>query len=384
MFSDLCSYYYRWYHERPVLITPERTQELRRLHAILVKCAHHLCGVWQDFLPLGSREAAILQEQSRYPLKLGTWRPDYLAASDGSLRLCEITSRFFAHGIFLSWFSHEWARSFLERFPQAEWDDRYGALLDKMKAITAGRPRMYVLKSADRTSEIRLYKRFYEAQGISVSVLESDVVERHLDEWAQSDCFLVGALNQVDIMWMEDSTLRAMMECGMYSDFRNIFLVHDKRFMSLWFDDRFTGGCLSEEETAFLRAHSIPTFNASDKLPEALADKDAWIVKPCRLGKSEGVRAGAMCSKWEWRRLLRHPEGYIIQPFIPQRTFPTTWEGKQYLDYICGMMLCVDDDYFDSGLVRCSSLPVTNVGDDRKAAVIHSGSPELVPYCDVL
>ena len=48
------------------------------------------------------------------------------------------------------------------------------------------------------------------------------------------------------------------------------------------------------------------------------------------------------------------------------------------------MMLCVDDEYFDSGLFRFSSLPVTNIGDDRKAAPIHSASPDLIPYCDVL
>ena len=384
MYSDLASYYHRWYHSRPVLITPERRDELRKLAAVLLKCARHFPDVWQDFLPLGERERDILAEQSRWPLRLGTWRPDYIITPEGSLLLCEITSRFFAHGIFMSWFSHDWAGRFMERFPGAQWDDRFGDSMRKMLEITGGRPRMYVLKSADRTGEIRLYKRFYEAHGMSVTVLEYPEVEARRDEWAQPDCFLVSGLNQKDIMSLDDKTLRAMMELGMYSDFRNVFLLHDKRFMGLWFDDSFTSGCLSAEETAFLRSHAIPTCNAADMLPLAIRNREQFIIKPCRLGKSEGVLAGPLCSARSWKQALEHPEGYVIQPFMRQKTFRTRWEGRTFDDYMCGMMLCVDDEYFDSGYFRCSSLPVTNVGDDRKAAVIHSGSQELVPYCDVL
>ena len=384
MYSDLASYYYRWYHPRPVLITQQRCDELRRLHAILLKCCHHFVAGWERWLPLGGRETAILHEQERYPLRLGTWRSDYLAATDGSLRLCEITSRFFGHGVFLSWFAHDWAQDFLKAHPGAQWQDRYPALLDKMLELTAGRPRMCVLKSSDRTSEIRLYRRFYEAHGIDFSIFEAEQVERRRPEWDLPECTLISALNQRDIMAMEDGTLQAMMERGMISDMRNIFLVHDKRFMQLWFDDAFTGECLTAEETAFLRSHAIPTFALEDHLQEALDHKDDYIIKPCRLGKSEGVYAGPLTPKAKWRRILRKPQGYIIQPFIPQRTFPTVWEGEPYEDYLCGMMLCVDDEYFDSGLFRFSSLPVTNIGDDRKAAPIHSASPELIPYCDVL
>lgn len=384
MYSDLAPYYYRWYHQRPVLITPQRRDELRRVHAILLKCCHHLCAEWRRFLPLGERERAILQEQERHPLRLGTWRPDYIVSTDGALHLCEITSRFFAHGIFMSRFGRDWAQRFLEGFPAAVCDDSYPLLMSKMLSLAGGRPRMYVFKSSDKTSEIRLYRRFYEAHDIDFFLLEAEEAERRRGEWDLPECTLVSALNQRDIMSYSDGTLRAMMERGMLSDMRNIFLVHDKRFMQLWFDDAFTRECLTDEETAFLRSHAIPTFALEDRLQDALAHKDAWIIKPCRLGKSEGVHAGVMTSKAEWRRILRHPEGYVIQPFLAQRTYPTVWEGTPYDDYICGMMLCVDDEYFDSGFFRCSSLPVTNVGDDRKAAMIHSGSVELIPYCDVL
>ena len=109
-----------------------------------------------------------------------------------------------------------------------------------------------------------------------------------------------------------------------------------------------------------------------------------FIIKPYCLGKSEGVHAGALTSQEDWDKLLENPEGMIVQPFLKQRTYKTVWEGTEYEDYMCGMMLCVNDRYFGDGLFRCSSLPVTNVGDDRKACSIDTDDPELLAHCDIL
>ena len=394
MFDDLASYYLRWYHDRPVGITSQRRDELRRLHGILYRCAEFFALNWRDYvpsvLPLGDRELEILELQSRYPFRAGTWRPDYIVTRDGELKLCEITSRFFAHGIFLSVFAEYTADRFMARFPGKERETRYGELMDYMRALPGGRRQLYVLKSADRTSEIRLYKRFYEAEGCSLEVIEAPEVEARRAEWAREGSFVFSALNQQDLLGYGTDTLRAMMDVGMVSDFRNIFLIHDKRFMRLWSDDAFTGRFLDPDDAAFLRAHAIPTYDCTDPaaaavLEDARAHKDGYILKPCRLGKSEGVHAGVLERKCRWRRLWRRGvDGMILQPFLDQRTFPTEWEGKHFEDYLCGMMLCVDDRYFDSGLFRTSSLPVTNVGDDRKACPLHTDDPELLACCDVL
>jgi len=394
MFDDLASYYLRWYHDRPVGITSQRRDELRRLHTILYRCAEHFALNYRDFvpsvLPLGDKELEILELQSQYPFRAGTWRPDYIVTRDGALKLCEITSRFFGHGIFLSVFAEYAADRFMERFPGKERESRYGELMDCMRSLAADKKRLCVLKSADKSSEIRLYTRFYEAEGLEIIIIEAPEVEARRAEWARPDALVVSGLNQRDLLSYGMDTLRAMMDVGMVSDFRNIFLIHDKRFMRLWFDDAFTGACLSAEETAFLREHAIPTYDCSDPaaaavLEDARAHKDGYILKPCRLGKSEGVHAGVLERRLGWRRLWRRGvDGMILQPFLDQRTVPTEWEGKRFEDYFCGMMLCVDDRYFDSGLFRTSSLPVTNVGDDRKACPLHTDDPELLASCDIL
>ena len=391
MIRELTDYYLRWYHDRPMAITSPRREELSRLHGIIYKCAEHLALNWKEYvprwMPLGDRDLEILEYQSQFPFKAGTWRPDYIISEDGSLLICEITSRFFGHGIFLSRFAEEAADRFIARFPGASRDTEYPDLMDYMAGITGGRKKLFVLKSKDRTNEIRLYKDFYERQGCEVTVLEEWEVEDRRKEWSAEGSFVISALNQSDILSFGTDTVKAMTDAGMCSDFRNIFLLHDKRFMRLWFENGFTDRCLTAGETAFLRARSIPTWiwgepEASAVMEDALRNKDGYILKPYRLGKSEGVKAGALTTERVWKNLGK--DGMVIQPFIRQKTYRTVWEGQTFDDYICGMMLCVDDRYFGSGLFRTSSLPVTNIGDDRKACPLLTDDPRLLKYCDIL
>ena len=429
MIEGLIPYYLHWYHTKPVAITQARKRELERLHRVLYRCAEHFSLKYKDYvgryMPLSDKVMQILQMQENYPFRAGTWRPDYIITEDGSLKICEITSRFFAHGIFMSVFAETAADRFMGSFPGRTRSSSYPALMEYMLEILDGRREIFVLKSADRTSEIRLYKDFYERHGCSVAVLEAPEVEPRRKEWARPGVFLISALNQADILSFSPDTWRAMMDCGMYSEFRNIFLIHDKRFMRLWFEDSFTSACLSPGDTAFLRRHAIPTYildkedktlsngvgqnffdlfsgekvlvrevnkvlsrkteNVLCKTENVLSsNKDGFILKPYNLGKSEGVHAGVMTSQEDWEKLLEHPEGMIVQPFLKQRRYQTVWEGKTYQDYICGMMLCVNDRYFGNGLFRCSSLPVTNVGDDRKACPLETDDPEILAKCDVL
>lgn len=386
MFSEYKDYYLRWYHSRPVAITTPRREELRRLHKVMYKCIEYMVGHYEDwvpkYMPLSPREMDILKEQSRYRFKAGTYRPDYILSEDGQLMICEISSRFFAHGIFMSWFGEQDIARMLEDFPEKEYHSQFWDMMDYMLEIVGGKKQIFVFKSADKTAEIKLYKKFYEDHGISCEVIEVGQIEDRMQDWVH-DAFLVSAMNQNDILSLSDKTLEAMMAGGLCSDLRNIFLIHDKRFMALWFDDNFTSQCLDEEETVFLRQHAIPTFLT---LPEdALDNKDKYIIKPQRLGKSEGIMPGFRTKEEEWRRrLANNGEGMITQPFIKQKTFHTVWEGTPFEDYLCGMMTCVDDKYFESGYYRCSSFPLTNMFDDRKASPLYTDDKELLERCDIL
>ena len=396
--GEKAAYYGRWYHDRPMVITSARRDELRRLHRILYKCIAYMAEHYREYvsryMPLSDREMQILDLQSRYPFRAGTYRPDYLVSEKGGLLLCEITSRFFGHGIFMSYFADCAAEKFLRKIEAEEGIGAdlplYSTLnerLQYMLQITGDKKDIYVLKSADKTGEIALYKPFYEAFGKKVVVFEAEDVERNIDRWKKG--FVISALNQKDLTSFSEAALEAMIEAGMYSDFRTIFLIHDKRFMNLWFQDAFTDRCLTGEEAAFLRSHAIPTYlyrEGDEVWEEARRNKDGFILKHHRLGKSEKVYAGPLTDKMTWENLWKKGDvqNMVLQPFVRQRKYPTVWEGKPFEDYVCGMMLCADDRYFDSGMFRASSLPVTNIGDDRKVCPIHTDDPRILQRADIL
>ncbi|MBP5772013.1 MAG: hypothetical protein J6W75_11805 [Bacteroidaceae bacterium] len=410
LFADKTEYYHHWYHDRPMLITSERRDELRRMQALLYKCIAYMAEHYREwvpeYMPLDEKVMEILDCQSRYPFRAGAYRPDYLISEDGQLLLVEITSRFFGHGIWANYPSVVKAQQFMAAFPEVSWENRYDELLTYMRDIFhplggQGAP-IYVLKSSDRGSESAFYTKFYEYYGHEVTVYEADQVEAHIDLWSH-DAVVISALNQEDLLSFRMETLQAMIDARMLNDFRTIFLIHDKRFLHLIFVDAFTSQCLTEEETAFLRQHTIPTYLYNNRYKEiwedALQHKDRYILKPYDLGKSVGLYAGVMTDEETWKDAIQHSKfnihNYILQPFIHQRTYPCVWAGKHYDEYVCGMMLCVDDRYFDSGVFRTSSAPVTNKVDDRKMCVIHSDDErlragelssgmELKKYCFVL
>lgn len=392
LFADKTDYYHHWYHAKPMLITTECRDELRRVHSLLYKCIAYMAEHYREwvprYMPLDDKVMEILERQSRYPFRAGAYRPDYLISNDGRLLLVEITSRFFGHGIWFTYPSVIKAEQFMAANPGISWENRYNELLTYMRdAIPAGSP-IYVLKSSDRTSEIALYKKFYEYYGHEVTIYEAAEVEDNIAKWSRN-AVVFSALNQQDILSFKMETLQAMIDVRMINDFRTIFLAHDKRFLRLIFIDEFTRQCLTEEETKFLREHTIPTYTycSHPKIWEdALKHKDEYILKPYDLGKSVGLYAGVMTDEKNWSESLIASEkgGFILQPFIKQRTYPCEWEGKLYDEYICGMMLCMDDRYFDSGMFRTSSAPVTNKVDDRKMSAIHSDNEKLKKICYVL
>lgn len=392
LFADKTDYYHHWYHAKPMLITSERRDELHRMQSLLYKCIVYMAEHYREwvpqYMPLDEKVMKILDRQSRYPFRAGAYRPDYLISENGSLLLVEITSRFFGHGIWSNYPSVVKAEQFMMAHPNVSWENRYDELLTYMRDVIPAGKSIYVLKSSDRTPEIPLYKKFYEYYGHEVTVYEAEEVEAHIDQWSH-DAVVISALNQQDLLSFRMETLQAMIDARMLNDFRTIFLAHDKRFLHLIFVDDFTNQCLTQGETAFLRQHTIPTYlyNEHPEIWEdALIHKDNYILKPYDLGKSVGLYAGVMTDEETWKKSLIESEkgGFILQPFVKQRTYPCEWEGNHYDEYVCGLMLCMDDRYFDSGMFRTSSAPVTNKVDDRKMCVIHSDNGELKKNCFVL
>lgn len=371
------AYYARWIHTEPIVVTPERDRELHMLQKVLYACALHFAATWREWLHVVPHTDAVLETleyAERYPYVAGTWRPDVLMCADGSLRACEITSRFFGNGYFLSNFYA------MAGFGKARLNGavRLRSYMDEMLShfarMAEGKRRLVVLKSADPSDSIRLYVPFYEELGLSATILEFDAIERNLDLLGD-DALVVSALNQADLAKLTPEARHLMADVGCKNDFRTIYLLHDKRFFRLFFENAFTSGCLSTEDAAFLREHAVRTYLPT--LDEEVFDyardhKDGFIIKNHWLGKSEQVQAGCQCSQEAWEAFFESGmrENMILQPFLEPRSFEVTWEGHDYVDYVCGTMLTLDDRYYGPGVIRASNSRVINQGDDRKFSFV--------------
>lgn len=387
--TDLIPYYRSWAHDVPMVLSSKKDGEIGEIARILYKCCLHYIRHYREFLdliPYDDEILSILEFSEQYPYRAGTWRPDYVIREDGRILLCEITSRFFGNGYFLSYFMEHAGLVFAEEAGIRDRKSYFEDMLSYFADMRGEKKRLLVVKSADKSDSIRLYVPFYKALGMETVILEADQIESNLDLVKGS--MVVSALNQKDMLGLETDTLKTLVDAGMRNDMRTIFLLHDKRFFRLFHEKRFTDGCLTEEETAFLKKHTIETYIPGDGEIWDIArrEKDGFILKHHCLGKSEKVYAGCVTEKEEWERLYREGEvkNMILQPFIRQKLYPTVWKDVRLDDYVSGTILTVDDRYFGTGLFRTSTRPVINQTDAHKIAPLITDEAERIPGCHIL
>lgn len=383
--TELEKYYHRWYFDRPMVVTPQRDEEMHRITALLNRFLHFYADHYREYLdriPYSDQVLHFLEmQEERSPYQPGSARIDYLIDTEDHIKVCEITSRFFGNGYFTAFFADRKGRMLAEEHGVEVKDDRMEQLLSHYAAYAEGFDRVCLLKGSNRLAAWKLFMPFYEALGKKIQVIEVEEAEEEARKGTLDNCFLIGTFNQKDLCSQSEETIRRFLDCGYHNDFRAIFLSHDKRCLSLLFDDSVTSRFMTEEETAFLREHMIPTYlyQGNEALfGEARRNKDEYMLKTPCLGSSQMVYAGPMTSDEEWENLFAEGtvRDMVLQPYIRQRSVMNVWEGNEYREYITGTIMMVDDSYFGEGIFRSSSLEVLNKGDDRKVGYVLTDNVE--------
>ena len=384
--KDLERYYHRWYFDRPMLVSPKRDEELHRITILLNRFLHFYVRHYREYLdiiPYSPEVLRILSFQEEYGVyRPGTARIDYVMDRDRHIKVCEITSRFFGNGYFLSYFSDKKGRLLAGQYGLRLNDDRMEQLLSHFVGYTLPYDRICLIKGGDRSSAIQLYVPFYEALGKQVTIMGAEDMAHEMRRGTLDGALLISTMNQKELLGLSDDLIRKLIDGGCLNDFRSVFLSHDKRILSLLFDDSVTDRFMNQEETKFIREHVIRTWRyheSEDIWEDARRNKDRYILKHYCLGKSEKVYAGSMTSDGKWEQLFADGSvrEMILQPFILQHCCRNIWEGKEYGEYITGTILMLDDMYYGTGIFRSSSLEVLNKGDDRKIGYILTDNEEI-------
>ena len=141
---------------------------------------------------------------------------------------------------------------------------------------------------------------------------------------------------------------------------------------------------LEPGEIGLLQKYILPTYqygDGADAWEDALRHKDGYILKHHGRGRSEEVYAGCLIGEPQWQALFKPAKlkDMILQPFVQQKRFQGYTDGEWRDDFVTGILLCFNQEFFGPGLYRTSSQPVTNWGTFRKMAQLVAEVDERVP-----
>lgn len=367
----------------PVRISSEHYMEQKRLQHVLSKVLHRVVEGFgddsrlQEVFRLPSEVLELFEELKETPYRIGSYRPDFLIAG-GRMMVCEINARFATNGFLMTQYT---AEVFEKRQRGVSSFPFYTRAFDALTGrLAAGAP-SYIVKEREAGYDIHLLVNELRQVGYPVQVIGPGAL-RELAA-TNSNCNLIMELHQSEIQNPE--TLRQLKilcrRSPHYNDLRTVFLVHDKRMLSVFHRDDLIRDYCDSEDVAFLQAHVVPTYLPGDShcevLADAIAHQDQWIIKPSLFGKGEGIVLGHTVSRDSWHRLLEQcvqQQCFVLQKFVRQEPLPVLTCNNDCLSIepmnVVGTMLCFDDAFIGPGVYRASRSEIVNVA---------SGGTVLVP-----
>lgn len=371
-----CDYFRPWTYDIPLAIRPETHERMKRVQHLYLKCMRHIAEHYHDryceLMPVPDRVAEILDMCRRRPYRPGAYRTDFVIGQDNRIRLIETTCRFALNGFFRAGIFAQLAQEHARAHPGIRFLDPhtpfFGHLMDYFGPFECV---CVLLGWNTAKNESKFFMPIFEAAGIPVERIPAAEVpsSTHLFENAA----VIGELSHEELCALPPETIEAIIGSNLLNDLRTVFLIHDKRFFALLHHGAFVDNALTPEEREEFRPHLIPTYTRHlnpEIWPEARRNKDHWIIKPANNGMSIDVFAGPITPASDWEALFAsgRADSMVLQEYIPQRKFRGTISGIPRDDYAAGSLLFFEDAFYGIPVLRASSHPVTNQGDDRKIA----------------
>lgn len=374
--EEMVPYYRKYTHDLPLIMSHETYQSSKQLGAVLHKAIRYLVAHYMDFLhlmPLTQRDLRVLEIAAKYPFRTGTFRTDFVFDENKSLKIIEMTTRQPLNAYAVSGFSNEIGQQMAEHLQLKGVVNDYPRLLDFMQKDFLKTGKVTVVKGNERLGDFKTYSKWFEIAEMDYQVIDLKDLSQKLD--LLKDATVIEELNHAEISALPDALIDELCAAGVFNDFRNLFLIHDKRFFRLLSEPFFLERALSVQDRKLLAFFMVPTYTFPDccaQFDAARANPGDWILKTTRFGKSEGIYAGCVTSPAVWEELFRSQkiEHMVLQPMIRQYRFKGTIGEEVRNDYVAGTFLYFDHEFFGPGIYRASSYAVTNVKDDRKVAQV--------------
>lgn len=360
-------------YNRPLIMSIETFDRTKQLGRILNKAICYFAGHYRDFpevfLP-DARDLEVLDIANRYPFKVGTFRTDFILTPQKEIKIIEMTTRYPLNVYFSNGYVDVIAKKQAADLQLCGVMDLHPRFLDYFQQRLMNKGRVTVVKGKEKMVDFKDYSQIIPLTGIEFNTIDLDELPDKLP--LLKDANVIGEWRIEEIKSLPDEIVDKLCAAGIFNDFRNLFLIHDKRFFALLSHPPFLAKALTLEEQTLLAEFTFPTYvyqSNREKFEVARFSREGWILKPYRAGKSEGVVAGCLTSAERWDKLFRSGAvvNCILQPMQRQWKFSgAVGEEVRNDNSLTGTLLYFDNEYFGPAMYRASSAVVCFQGDDRR------------------
>ena len=363
-------------HEKPIVMGHSSYNRTKQLGAILYKAINYFVknyNLYSNLMPLSDSDMKILEVCNKYPLNVGTYRTDFLVDQYNQMKIIEMTTRQPLNGYFISGFTNQLGQEKAKKLCLEGVIDDYPRFLDYFANEFAPSGKICIIKGNERLGDFKIYTSIFEAADIDYLVIDLEDLPNKMH--LLSGATVIEELNHAEIKQLPLSIIDELTAAKIHNDFRNLFLIHDKRFFYILTNSSFLENAMSKEEADLLSSFTIPSYVYpfhKDYYTDAYSNKNKYIIKNTLYGKSEGVYAGCVTSEEDWKQIFENNNlsDMVLQPMLDQKKYVGKIGEEERNDYAAGTLLYFNEEYFGPGLYRASSFVVTNQGDDRKMAQI--------------
>jgi hypothetical protein len=302
----------------------------------------------QKIIPLSKKVRNELRKLYCIPYKVGGIRPDYIYTKSGRPMICEINARFIFNGFFMSIYMND---IFKKVFPKYR----------KMKDLTS---LSNTLKTYFKKKKVAIIKEREDGYDTHSFMLENPKAElfriQDMKKVLRTYQTIVLELHQDELEKCLGNVSKSILQGKeILDDPRTIFIVHDKRILSVLSKTKIMKRYLSsKKDLKILETHVIPTYTMNrDKktLANVALQKNHWVIKKAISGKAEGLYIGKEKTPTEWKQILKI-KNVIFQPYIKQKEFvfwdPTKRAMNQW--HLAGTLPMWNNESFGPGLYRVS------------------------------
>ncbi|MCF7831293.1 MAG: hypothetical protein K9M36_00175 [Candidatus Pacebacteria bacterium] len=344
--------YIEEFYPFPIIHTKKEIADLKKIQQVVLKATTIIVQNYfkdtdiSDRVPLAKNVRSALKNISHLPYHIGGIRPDYLYDKNGVIKICEINARFVFNAFFMSMYAND---AFAKQYSLFKKLPDFDALSKILQDTFPRREKVAIIKNREDGYDIHSF--LLEIQ--NTELFDTKNIKKILATYSH----VVLELHQDEAEKYVKQICNAMKKgVHIYNDPRTLFIVHDKRFLSILSNKKIMKRYLSEKDASFLTKHIIPTYTQktdTEKFLVAQKNKNAWVVKKSISGKSDGLYIGKEKNKTEWKKIIKKKDS-LLQPYVVQKTFEI-WDPyrQKHADfYLAGVLPIWNDTVFGPGLYR--------------------------------